>query len=236
MKKIIRYFFMGIFSICAIAFAFNGEILSVALSAAAFASLMPSIYEKFNQKDNKKLKILLPIFLTIALFCSMPKVKTDGNEIANEENDKNEVYTSKVIENSTKEKEVNANIISSNMIANASENQKESTDENDITTKDVIQEKGTSISPSVKSNDETLVQQKNTDTSVEKNDSISSTYVSNPVSNSNEVINYNGQTVYITPKGEKYHYLSTCGGKNSRETDLDSAKTSGYTPCKKCVH
>ena len=229
---------MGIFAICAIAFAFNGQILPVALSAAAFASLMPIVYEKFNQKDNKKLKILLPIFLTIALFCSIPKVETDENKIANEKDSKNEVYASKVIGNSTKEQGEDINVTNGNMIVNTVENQKEVTSENDKVINDVIQENSVASTEknSVKSNDETSMQQKNTNASVEKKESTSSTYVSNPVSNPNEVTNYNGRTVYITPKGERYHYSSTCGGKNSKATDLDSAKASGYTPCQKCVH
>lgn len=44
-----------------------------------------------------------------------------------------------------------------------------------------------------------------------------------------------GSTVYITPTGKRYHYRSTCGGKNSKSTSLDSAINSGYTPCKKCA-
>lgn len=44
-----------------------------------------------------------------------------------------------------------------------------------------------------------------------------------------------GTTVYITPTGKRYHLISTCGGKNSTSTSLDSAINSGYTPCKKCA-
>ena len=41
--------------------------------------------------------------------------------------------------------------------------------------------------------------------------------------------------VYITPYGERYHYIATCGGKNSFQTTLDKAKSAGLTPCKKCT-
>ena len=44
------------------------------------------------------------------------------------------------------------------------------------------------------------------------------------------------RTVYVTPHGEKYHFLSSCGGKNSRATTLDRAKASGKSPCSKCAH
>lgn len=68
--------------------------------------------------------------------------------------------------------------------------------------------------------------QKQTSTAPSKNASSSSTTSSTS----------NNRTVYITPTGSKYHYSSTCGGKNSRSTTLDSAKSSGYEPCKKCAH
>lgn len=46
----------------------------------------------------------------------------------------------------------------------------------------------------------------------------------------------NSKTVYITPTGKRYHYLSTCGGKNSRATTLSNAISLGLTPCKKCAN
>lgn len=42
-------------------------------------------------------------------------------------------------------------------------------------------------------------------------------------------------SVYITPTGSRYHYSSSCAGKNARGISLSSAKASGYTPCKKCA-
>lgn len=43
-----------------------------------------------------------------------------------------------------------------------------------------------------------------------------------------------GETVYVTPSGEKYHRNSACGGKNSYSTDKASAVARGKSPCKKC--
>ena len=40
-------------------------------------------------------------------------------------------------------------------------------------------------------------------------------------------------TVYVTPSGTKYHYSSTCGGKNSYVINSDQIGTRG--PCAKCV-
>lgn len=43
------------------------------------------------------------------------------------------------------------------------------------------------------------------------------------------------RTVYITPTGKRYHFLSSCGGKNSYEVTLSEAKGKGLTPCQKCA-
>lgn len=42
-------------------------------------------------------------------------------------------------------------------------------------------------------------------------------------------------TVYITPTGKRYHYDSNCNGGNYSPTDLDTAKSMGLEPCKKCT-
>ena len=43
------------------------------------------------------------------------------------------------------------------------------------------------------------------------------------------------RTVYVTPTGKRYHYISTCGGKNSTASTLNKAKARGLTPCQKCA-
>ena len=42
-------------------------------------------------------------------------------------------------------------------------------------------------------------------------------------------------TVYVTPTGKRYHYSSSCAGKNGRAVNINKATSSGYTACKKCV-
>lgn len=42
-----------------------------------------------------------------------------------------------------------------------------------------------------------------------------------------------GRTVYITPKGKRYHYDPDCGGKNSYAVSIDNV--GGRTPCQKCA-
>lgn len=45
----------------------------------------------------------------------------------------------------------------------------------------------------------------------------------------------NSQTVYVTPTGKRYHYSSSCAGKNATRSTLSDAKSRGLTPCKKCA-
>ena len=44
---------------------------------------------------------------------------------------------------------------------------------------------------------------------------------------------FNGNTVYITPKGKKYHYDPDCGGKNSYEVGID--EVGNRTACGTCA-
>lgn len=44
-----------------------------------------------------------------------------------------------------------------------------------------------------------------------------------------------GDTVYITPTGKRYHLSPTCGGKNSYLVTYDIAVSRGLTPCLKCA-
>ena len=48
-------------------------------------------------------------------------------------------------------------------------------------------------------------------------------------------VNNKSNTVYVTPTGKRYHYISTCGGKNSRADTLNAAVSRGLTPCSKCA-
>ena len=41
--------------------------------------------------------------------------------------------------------------------------------------------------------------------------------------------------VYITPTGKKYHYSSSCAGKNAIISTIDEAVELQKEPCKRCV-
>ena len=74
--------------------------------------------------------------------------------------------------------------------------------------------------------------QSTTNDSSKTKSSQQSTTSSNTKKNSN---NTHGKSVYRTPSGKRYHFDPDCGGKNSYQTTLDTAKSSGLTPCKKCA-
>lgn len=45
-----------------------------------------------------------------------------------------------------------------------------------------------------------------------------------------------GNTVYVTKTGKKYHYNSSCNGGTYYASTLEQAKARGLTPCSKCVN
>ena len=44
-----------------------------------------------------------------------------------------------------------------------------------------------------------------------------------------------GDVVYRTPTGKRYHYNPDCAGVNRIESTVDESTSLGLTPCKKCV-
>ena len=46
----------------------------------------------------------------------------------------------------------------------------------------------------------------------------------------------NGQIVYRTPKGSRWHIDPQCGGANSYSVQRSEAESAGLTPCGTCVH
>ncbi|MGI5958344.1 MAG: hypothetical protein ACOX60_02875 [Massiliimalia sp.] len=44
-----------------------------------------------------------------------------------------------------------------------------------------------------------------------------------------------GQMVWVTPTGKRYHYDSTCNGGHYYQATLEEALSRGLTPCKKCI-
>ena len=50
------------------------------------------------------------------------------------------------------------------------------------------------------------------------------------------VVEENGQIVYYTATGSKYHYNDNCGRGTYYPCTLDTAISMGLEPCEKCVH
>ena len=44
-----------------------------------------------------------------------------------------------------------------------------------------------------------------------------------------------GQVVYVTPTGEKYHFSKECAGENAQKTTYKDVLAYEYQPCGKCV-
>lgn len=82
-------------------------------------------------------------------------------------------------------------------------------------------------------------EQRKTSTTINNTNSKTNNSSSNKNSTSSTKTNSNnthGKKVYRTPTGKRYHFDPDCGGKNSYQTTLESAKSSGLTPCKKCAY
>lgn len=122
--------------------------------------------------------------------------------------------------NNTKELTNNTNIVSTNESKNTSEAIQQQPKQNNYTKQENIKN---------------TTQSKNT--SAQKNESTKGTSSSNTLKSNilAKNITDSSRTVYITPTGKRYHYRSTCGGKNSTSTTLNNAKARGLTPCKKCA-
>ena len=75
----------------------------------------------------------------------------------------------------------------------------------------------------------------NNSASSKKSSSVISKSTSSVISKSPSKTNTKptSRTVYRTPTGKKYHYSSTCGGKNSYAISID--EIGSLQPCKKCA-
>lgn len=57
-----------------------------------------------------------------------------------------------------------------------------------------------------------------------------------PTTNNNtQQVDSTPSTVYVTPTGKRYHYSSSCAGKNAQSSSIANAKSRGLTPCQKCA-
>lgn len=96
----------------------------------------------------------------------------------------------------------------------------------------VYYEEGSNTSSKAKTETETVNSTVNTSSKANTSSQKQSSH-SNISSKTN--IPENGDSVYRTPSGKRYHINSECGGKNSYEVTMDEALREGLTPCKRCI-
>lgn len=158
--------------------------------------------------------------IILAAICSTPSEKTQSINNTNEIKMSNAIVN--VVENSIKNETNNA--------INTTEAEKVNE-----TTTPVTATKPANSQPTQKTNQQQSVQ---STTTPSKSNSQKAT-TTKPQTTTQQATfssgsNYSG-TVYITPTGKRYHFLTSCGGKNSKATTLSDAKSRGLTPCNKCA-
>lgn len=205
-SSIIRYT-VGIIFIIGMIGMLSEDILASLFMGIFGVSLLPVIYDKFLYTRCKiEKKSYLHIIIPIISFLLMLVfMPTKTSTPAQIENGDNNTIKNEIIDNLVK------NEVEFSKNENT-QNIEVSTEINNNATKEEEPEQETTTIPSV-----SVVEEP-------KNEQITSSKDIN-----------NSQNVYRTPKGKRYHLAPDCGGKNSYSTTLDSAISSGLTPCQKCA-
>ena len=213
--------------------------------------LMPPVNKKINEKlikGNKKNKIIKIVTEVLAFFVIVANLPANN---ANQNYDKNnaiettsnintnETSTSKELEsnNSTSTNTSNSIENSNSEITNSDKNQEENHSNTASTYNANQNTKNNNTNSNTKNiNANTNTKSSNTKTtqSSTKKNTATSTKKTTTQSTSTTTTD-NSRTVYVTPTGKRYHYISTCGGKNSTASTLNKAKARGLTPCQKCA-
>lgn len=221
--------------------------------------VMPPINKKINEKiinGNKTkntIKIISEIILFFVIVCNIPtNENTSITNTINNQNINNTTSTVSQINNTiaNNEDKENENTVENNTInqINTIQNQNSTQSVHTETTQNNNSSVKTEPSTNIKTTTKTSAASTSTNNSSSTNNSTtkssstttssSSTNTANKqtASSSSQSTNVdNSRTVYVTPTGKRYHYISTCGGKNSTATTLNKAITRGLTPCQKCA-
>lgn len=81
-----------------------------------------------------------------------------------------------------------------------------------------------------------VVKEKETTTATTTSTTEKTTQSTTKITTTVQEVQEYSRTVYITPTGKRYHFSSSCGGKNSYAVSIESAKSQGLTPCQKCAN
>lgn len=227
MKKsdIIRYIVGIIFILGGIGGITSGDVFFAGLVMIIFGiSFLPIIYKLLKCPNNKVIQIVTPIilfFITFALIPNSDTVTTTNptNNISNEtvENINTNTNVNKITSESN---DSNTNTIQTE---NKIEEDKEIKTEN--TTQTIVSNEKTKVD-----NEKTSTVEKETEKNTTKRATTNKTETT-----TTQTTKDNSRPVYRTPSGKRYHYDPDCGGKNSYSTTLNSAISSGLTPCQKCA-
>lgn len=247
MGRKIRYG-VGIFLLIMALALFQDSILAGILMLIAGIACIPITYERLKITDKKKLQVILPILLFFVAIAATPTTETeplkDKNNstnqvmaaVENNEVNNTNITDDKVSNNSTDTEKVE-NKTTSNTVKEDTTSTKDiassSTKDSNKTvssSKSTNKNTSSSLSTKKKSSSSTSSQKKTTSSSSSKKNTSSSTKKETASSNKN------GQTVYVTETGKRYHYLNNCGNGTYYKTTLSKAKERGLTPCQKCVH
>ena len=257
MKKsdIIRYVIGIIFILGGIGGISSGDAFLCGLVMIILGvSFFPNIYKLLNCINNKGIQIVAPIILFILTFSLIPNSNTvittnslisDLNTITNANSlvtDSNVVTnTNLLISNSN----IIANTNSTNSISNENLENRDNTNANKIASEaNDFNTNNTQTENKIESDTQKIVSNENTKKDNLKSSTTEKETEKNPskpaITNKSETTTQqttedNSRTVYRTPTGKRYHYDPDCGGKNSYATTLNSAISSGLTPCKKCA-
>ena len=235
MGRKIRYG-VGIFLLIMALALFQDSILAGILMLIAGIACIPITYERLKITDKKKLQVILPILLFFVAIAATPTTETEP--LKDKNNSTNQVMAA--VENN----EVNNTNITDDKVSN------NSTDTEKVenkTTSNTVKEDTTSTkdiaSSSTKDSNKTVSSSKSTNKNTssssstkKKSSSSSKKNTSSSTKKETASSNKNGQTVYVTETGKRYHYLNNCGNGTYYKTTLSKAKERGLTPCQKCVH
>lgn len=234
-------------------FVFIGYNAAIAILMGVLGvMLLPAVNSKINEKFVKGskvrryIKITLEVILFLIISLNVPDIETNTKQ--EEIVSKNDNTISEEI--GDKSNKVNENKIETNLNENTTQNDNSISQDLNIQKSDTETINKEASQPVVQSSTKTpssnaqgsgSVYSKSTTssskstgtTSSSTNKSSSST--SKKASGSSSATITDGQTVYVTPTGKRYHLKASCAGKNATPSTVSKAKSRGLTPCKKCA-
>ena len=214
--------------------------------------LLPAVNSKINEKFVKGskvrryIKITLEVILFLIISLNVPDVETNTKQ--EEILSKNDnTISEEIADNSNK---ANENKIETNLNENTTQNDNSISQDLNVQKSDTETVNKEASQPVVQSSTKTpstnaqstgsgysksiTSSSKSTGTTSSSTNKSSSSTSKKSTGSSSATIT-DGQTVYVTPTGKRYHLKASCAGKNATPSTVSKAKARGLTPCKKCA-